>query len=198
MKKLFSILSVFVLAFCLTVPVFAYDFGDGGNLGDITDEMQTYYDDGYEYACLLDYGGGAKYLFLTTAPMKQNNVNGYVSATESLSYVRYTASGNKWVYVNKGTLASNQEPTSQRLTVLWSSYNFKDNTGNLIMSGDPYFFPQVPLAELVLEVTEGELVEVAIPNLVGALKILVPCGVGCLALLAGLKLFGKRSLIFRR
>lgn len=202
MKKVFSILIVFVLAFCLTIPAFAYNVTGSTTSDEILEIMQEKYDEGYKYfTAIYKNNDGRIWLFQSTKPFEQNNVNGYLVATDSLSYVRYTWTGDSsnYYYIGNspGTLAANQEPASTRVVIYGVSYDIYDNEGNLVMEGDDNFFPQPPLAELVLEVTEGELVEVTIPNLVGALKILVPCGVGLMALLVGLKLFGKRSLISR-
>ena len=55
------------------------------------------------------------------------------------------------------------------------------------------FFQGLPLEKVIMKT----LTEKMIPMMVGTLKILVPCGVGCLALLIVLGIFGKKSLIFR-
>lgn len=205
MKRIFSFLTVFVLAFCLSVPTFAYNFGSdipfaNGQLADKNEDMETWYASGYTYAVLYWYDSGDQYYIIqSTKPMEQNPVNGYVRASESLKYVKwyFNRDSMTWDFMHNGTLADGQEELGKRVNVYWASYDFLDYSGNLIEAADPNFFPPTPLAEMVLEVTEEELVQVTIPNLVGGLKILVPCGVGCLALLAVLKLFGKRSLIFR-
>lgn len=55
------------------------------------------------------------------------------------------------------------------------------------------FFQGLPLEKVV----EKSLTEILVKKTVGTLKVLTLCGVGCLALLIALKLFGKKSLIFR-
>lgn len=76
--------------------------------------------------------------------------------------------------------------SSNGFTIHKSSIDIYDDKGLL-------FFQGLPLEKVI----QKTLTEKMIPMMVGALKILVPCGVGCLALLIVLKLFGKKSLIFR-
>ena len=82
--------------------------------------------------------------------------------------------------------------------VRWSSFDVEYSTGGLYFDGDQNFLvPPPPLAEIVAKGSEEALKDLGI-TLGGTVKVLVLCGVGCLALLVALKLFGKRSLIFRR
>lgn len=53
-----------------------------------------------------------------------------------------------------------------------------------------------PPLEMVIQGVTGEAMKATLPNLHQTMKILTLCGVGCLALWIGLKLFGKRSLLF--
>ena len=79
--------------------------------------------------------------------------------------------------------------------LVWTSHDLKDEDGNVFMEGD-LVFQGAPL-EVIIQAVTGEQMKVMIPNLVGTMKILVLCGVGLMALLVVLKLFGKRSLIYR-
>lgn len=57
-------------------------------------------------------------------------------------------------------------------------------------------FLTAPLAVIIQGVT-GEALELTLPSLRRTIHRILLCGIGCLALLIVLKLFGKRSLIFR-
>ena len=80
---------------------------------------------------------------------------------------------------------------------LWTSHDIYDADGVLKLEGDPNFMVAPPLQTILLKVM-GEQLKATVPEIHGTMRILVVCGVGCLALLVGLKLFGKRSLLFLR
>lgn len=97
----------------------------------------------------------------------------------------YRESSRNDVYYNNKVNAG-----STSVELLVSTFNWYDEDGGL-------FFPKpLPLHLAIGEMTAVEMGEV-LPEAVGTMKILAVCGVGCLALLAVLKLFGKRLLIFR-
>lgn len=74
------------------------------------------------------------------------------------------------------------------VTILSSSFDFYDESGNL-------FFP-LPLWVEMGQMTEGEMGALTTET-AGTMRVLAVCGVGLIALLAVLSLFGKRSLISR-
>lgn len=146
---------------------------------------------GYPYSVLMD-GGNQYQVYYSSSPFY---VNGDKVKTDG-SYFVYRSIDGGWAFLSD----SSGGITINKTDVAKSSHDLKNGDGSLFMAGDVtgFFFPMTPLAEMVLEVTEEELVTVTIPEMVGAMKVLVPCGVGLMALLVGLSLFGKRSLIFLR
>lgn len=65
-----------------------------------------------------------------------------------------------------------------------------------VYNTDGTLFFRNPLWMVVEKVTQGEMTNL-LTETGGTMKTLLVCGVGCLALLVVLSLFGKRSLIFR-
>lgn len=98
--------------------------------------------------------------------------------------------GLNWSSEYSGT-AKDYYPGEQGWTLLSSSFNWYDSSEN---TSDP-FFP-VPLWAEVEKVTQGEIPEMTEQTMT-TLGFLMLCGIGCLALLMVLALFGKRSLIYR-
>lgn len=96
--------------------------------------------------------------------------------------------GLNWEQTYDGKSASNY-PGEVGWELLSSSFSWYDDNGE-------QFFP-VPLWAEVEQVTQGEMVALTTET-VGTMKVLVVCGVGLMALLVGLSLFGKRSLLFLR
>ena len=84
--------------------------------------------------------------------------------------------GRGWSYIDGGSVTADGEAVA----------------GSQVIDG---FFP-TPLWKTMNKVTQGEM-GLLTGETAGTMKIMALSGVGCLALLAVLKLFGKRSLIFR-
>lgn len=110
----------------------------------------------------------------------------YDNQAESSMYVSYD--GINWERKAMSFTSSRFVPKNSTTELVDSSHNWYDESGEL-------FFP-LPLWMEIQGVTEGEMLTMPL-TVGGVMKILAVCGVGCLALLAVLKLFGKRLLIFR-
>lgn len=95
--------------------------------------------------------------------------------------------GLNWAQTYNDNSSSNY-PGEQGYDLISSTFTWYDEN-------DEPFFP-VPLWAEVEEVTQGEMMGLG-QTMGGTLKVLVPCGVGLMACLVVLGLFGKRLLIFR-
>lgn len=91
-----------------------------------------------------------------------------------------------------GSTAGVSAPASN---VVWSAFDIKDSSGNVVIAGSN--FPIPPLAEQVQEVTGAAMLEEAM-EVTRTMGLLTVSGIGLMALLIGLALFGKRSLISLR
>ena len=100
---------------------------------------------------------------------------------------RYQLINGGWAYDSVNSLRSFTF-VADTLNFVYSTVDIYDTTGNR-------FFP-LPLWEMMGQVTQGEMTGLQTET-AGTMRILVLCGVGCLALLVVLSLFGKRSLIYR-
>lgn len=194
MKKFLAVLTTVFTIVCMAVPAFAYTIEEIPSADDFWDKET------YPYAILQSVNEIYWELWLcSTKPYIDGNNVEIPDATTGMAYYRYTlnAETGEWK-VNDPSYSSSGIGLSKTY-VVDSNFDIYDKSGNVAFEGGGDFFtPPPPLAELVLEVTEEELVTVAIPEMVGAMKVLVPCGVGLMALLVGLSLFGKRSLLFLR
>ncbi len=183
MKKFLCLLAVFVLVFSLAVPAFAVD--DAESLG-IPTPYPILEDSGYSYAYIVCDSSGLYSLYLGGSPPSPST-----DASFSIGrYERYNLNNGEWVYQsssNFGTILDYDQ-------FVWSSVDMILD-GVVYFVHDPNFFP-IPLWAKVGQVTQGEIPALT-QNLGGTMKILALCGVGCLASLVVLKLFGKRSLIYR-
>lgn len=98
--------------------------------------------------------------------------------------------GLNWQSEYSGS-AKDYYPGEQGWTLISSTFNWYDSSEN---TTDP-FFP-VPLWAEVEKVTQGEIPGMT-EQTTTTMGFLMLCGIGCLALLILLTLFGKRSLIYR-
>lgn len=216
MKKIMALMTVVFIVVLSVSPAFAYEFNGFshptlGEMGSIEESyngvlLDCYTNEGMTYAVLVEMQDGNPTLIMSTAPFKQNDVNQWLYSTSGLSYRRFMwAEVDKtppavWQNITWGkkTLGDNQQLWSEPVTVRWSSYDLKDNGGNLVMEGDTGFFPQPPLAEVIQGVTSETLTSQTVPAVTGTMRIVVLCGVGCLALLTVLVLLPKKFWMFLR
>lgn len=146
---------------------------------------------------VMFYSGDTYYYTGFSSPSSYT-IRGYVygermraTTSSSVDVIRWVShDGINWTIDYTGT-AKDYYPGEQGWTLMSSTFNWYDSYEN---TTDP-FFP-VPLWAEVEKVTQGEIPGMT-ANLTEVVTILTVLGVGCLALLILLKLFGKRSLIYR-
>ena len=163
-----------------------------GNLSDVTQNSDL----SYLTLCLTD----ATTIILTDKPLQVNSGNSLeLTGSKFKIYVLWQDNSGKlyWNRYETGQIESYLNGFNYS-KVKFTSYDLTNSSGYLYFDGDENFFlPPRPLAVEVGAMTEETLVGI-LPQMGGMMSTLALCGVGCLALLVGLRLFGKRSLIFRR
>lgn len=116
-------------------------------------------------------------IYLSATPFKYNNI----LTSDSEYYVNTVTVNSSDVPVSRGWITSEAGTHTIVGTPKASSHNIDD------------FFPPNP--SLTLQQTVREELRAMTQQVVGTMKILVVCGIACLALLVVLNLFGKRSLL---
>lgn len=114
--------------------------------------------------------------------------NGYLYFSESYGSYELNKTTNEWELSNDESPYFIGGTNNNSVDIKYSSDTIYDQNGDT-------FFP-IPLWMEMEQVTQGEM-KLFNPTMVGILTTLMVCGVGCLALLVVLKLFGNRSLISR-
>lgn len=155
----------------------------------------------YLYVCQL---GGSKYLYMLSKPLHLMS-DGYLHYSDDTVYSVYLQFNGYWDFDNpnsQGLTANKGDQFGQPKVILASSQDIPivDDYGfqtGLYMRGDTNFPPPLPLHQVVQGMTENSLVTMK-TAMGGTMEILMVCGVGLMACLAVLNLFGKRSLISRR
>ena len=205
MKKLRVLLLVAVFAFSLAVPCFAADDGtpiivDGvsypvmtPNYGNIIDWV-----DADPNRSAIIYGSGASVRLMLLDTHITTASSSYVPTTETFfegaQYHRFTLVDGAWVYNTSAALISGGSIGTVN-NIIVSSHDIKGNLYHEAVTQHVRFRGALPL--MILEVA-GERLKMTLPEMGGTMKTLVLCGVGLMASLVVLKLFGKRSLIFLR
>lgn len=114
-----------------------------------------------------------------------------VSFNNPVNHYQYKLVGDEWEeyasYPN--TYGSHAMSLSETATILSSNLVVYDENGEV--------FFRNPLWMVTGQVVQGEMKNLTTET-AGTMKVLVLCGVGLMALLVVLSLFGKRSLIFRK
>lgn len=210
MKRLFSFLLVVTLAFSLTVSVSAYSFNDnelpdsirldGTGITGTVPLIEYWQDFKEEYPnanMMIIYYYDAYRLFVSKYGWYYS-ADGTVNYNASESVPSFTVSGDQWIFsvnspVNAGTVVLQ---TGEHYR--WSAADILNSDNTVWKTGDVNFTPPPPaLQEIILEVV-GEEMTVTAPKVGGTMKTLALCGVGLMASLVVLKLFGKKSLLFLR
>lgn len=107
-----------------------------------------------------------------------------------LAYVRYYAD----IYNYSGTGSNGGWGTLQQYDYMSDSFtNVLKSNKDIYDSENVLFFQALPLQEVIQSNLQSRLQ----PKVVGEMRILALCGVGLIALLVGLNLFGKVFKIFR-
>lgn len=166
-----------------------YSF-NGVKLPTITDTLiET-----YGYFVILDKGTTAYTLIASNTPIMEQAGKVIVEGSTNLAFLSANQSSTSWSQYSTQTVTGySLGDTAQ---VIWTSHNVRNvDNGDQVLAGDTNFMP--PLWETMGQVTQGGMVQTT-ATVVGAMKILALCGVGLIALLVVLSLFGKRSLIPRQ
>lgn len=164
----------------------------------------TSFDSNSQYI-LMTKDDGYTYLYVFTpydaSPVSEWNTIG--SVHNSMQLKMFDASGNgvnvkrltyrlsddgEWYQHDSQSVDSTLFGDFEEIDMIYSTLSFYKEDGTL-------FFP-LPLWAEVEKVTQGEMMT-ALAETLGTMKTLMVCGVGCLALLVVLSLYGKRSLISR-
>lgn len=200
MKKLLPLLAVFVLCFSLCVPASAANFTADTPLSELPDINEIWDSETYPYA--ITYWDGYMYTYVSSGPLFFND-NGLTSGETPVLFKVYVvhSTTSDWTESSR-----NSEPTVvttaiKPAKVKAANYSVSDEDGYVRVSPDTSgFFPHPlpPLAAVIQGVTAETLNSQTVPALGGTMKVLVLCGVGLIASLVVLKLFGKRSLISLR
>lgn len=199
MKKILCLMAVFVLVFSLAVPVLAADtYSFNGYVMEIPDLLLEHYDT-HPYVYLSYAENYEPRFYMYSNPFylfDENKINFHVDSHKVV--LSYNSSSDEWTKISESNCTvSNGSYFGKAERLYWCNFDIYNQEGNVLYyEGDLNFPPAPPLAEVIQEVVEEHL-PTMVTKVVGAMKVLVPCGVGCLALLVGLKLFGKRSLTYR-
>ena len=195
MKKIFTIFLSLMLVVACSIPVFAAEekpfpeFVPDDNTGYIITEQGDYY---YCYA----FNSSRYKIGVDTTnydyALYAVSISGNENYPEITKY-RFDKGGSSWSFLSSLNANASQSVVpfgfSAPLETNVSGYDYNLNTGQF---GNKVFPQTPPLQELVaVEMEQFQKV------VVGMMKILTLCGVGCLALLMGLKVFGKVLSIFR-
>lgn len=133
-----------------------------------------------------DEGGRTYYVFYSNASYTPTGTVGDQLTAKFDSNVNYKifrcTDGKNWVETVSSSGYQYGLGYTDDVVIVGSTFDFYDESGNL-------FFP-LPLWVTVEQVTQGEMMGVT-NQLNQTMLILALCGVGCLALLIGLVLFGK-------
>lgn len=205
MKRIFCLFMALTLAFVLAVPCFAVDDGSSlivngvsypvitSNHGNIVDWVN---EDSNRQVLIYNYGASVRMVLSETKIGPLGASIACISSTfvEGSKLYRYTLVDGAWVF-NKSESAIKGGSIGSVDSVIASSRAYSSNTWFSAMEQHSRFRGALPVT--ILEVTEEQMVK-TLPEMVGTMKTLALCGVGCLALLVVLSLFGKRSLLFLR
>ena len=118
-----------------------------------------------------------------------------VNNTESaIRVVHFELSDGSWALDTDISLSAGSNGTGYSLLngteILYSDLDVYDSDGNVFFQGAP------TQAEILQEIVRTELTDNLNPKVVGAMTTLTVCGVGLIASLVVLNLFGKKSLIY--
>jgi len=124
-----------------------------------------------------------------------------VTAEEILRLYTYNNSTKSWSYFGTSGDAISKETSLSYTGSFWASYDLlnSETYEEYVLKDGNFLFPlpRTPMHQVVGQVVGETLHNQALPKLGTELMTIVVCSVSCLALLIGLSLFGKRSLLYR-
>lgn len=191
-KKLTLILTTVFLSLIMVVPTFAMSYPN-----DLPVAPSDLYSNG---SYIIFYATTEKYVLInfdTKNPTLQYDDQSYAQPSLMLN----TSTKFKWYHLIDGvwTYKGEQTVTASGIgTIIADVKSFKYTTADVYdrNSGELVFPLPLALHQIVGAVAETEAEKLGI-QAVGTMGTLTLCGVGCLALLMGLSLFGKVFQIFQ-
>lgn len=146
------------------------------------------------YWVMFPSGDTAYRLVASSKPFSVENGEVYVYEQTSLVFFSAGYSSNEWSQYSTQNITTKYS-VGDAESIVWASHNIANKeTGDVVFNGDVNF--RDPLWVEMEQVTQGEMMGLT-QTMGGTMKTLVVCGVGLMACLVALSLFGKRSLIFR-
>lgn len=126
MKKFLSLLTVFVLAFALAVPVGATNYGgyDAPDFSGVWDKSN------YPYAYLSKIGGSYE-LTVTSDPLVYSN--GIICPSRNITLMQFAVSGGEWFESNDGGAGAGTSLVSTSV-FKWSNVNILSEDGDVYYS----------------------------------------------------------------
>lgn len=188
MKRFFAILSaVLMLTMVFTTTCFASEIKMYDYNGVEMAEFPFYDADNYPY--LLMYTSGSAFnIMASDGDFYVNQSTGSVNYKTTGKHIIYNYANGAWKELSTINHNENSVTGVSHTNVHWVTHPLMSETGEAFKAGDPNFFP---LPELMAMVTEKTLVETTVPKMMTDLSTLIPLGIGLMACLIGLPLFGK-------
>lgn len=206
MKHLKAIVLAVVLCLCMSVTAFAADSGEPIVIGG-TEYPVIYSTTSGDYNIMdwlsehpsgtvyIHIDAASNYMFRSTTDMYIDGSGKLVAkANAEVDMFKLNDAGTKWTYYTSLNLEQGKGYLTYKKDIKAISRDIKDEAGSVVLTQHDRFYKALPV--VVLEVTEEQM-EKTLPEVFGAMGSLTVSAVGLLALVASLKLFGKRSLIFR-
>lgn len=208
MKHFRAIALAVVLCLCMSITAFAADSGativdsKGDEYPVLCNKSSgqfnvvDYLSEHPSYTVAITYDGSNTYLFIYKGMRMTVNENNRLVAQSAGDFDMFKLASNRsvWNYYTSSTLEVGAGYLVEKSHLRIVSTDIVDASGVTVATQHERFHKALPV--VILEVTEEQM-EKTLPEVFGAMGCLTVSAVGLLALVASLKLFGKRSLIFR-
>lgn len=195
MKKFLPILTAALLVFAMAIPCFAY--GEATDLPRFRADTADWDSENYP-AVLVFRNADDQYWAYASNYIYCYFNEGYIDFESTFTY-KFNETSGLWVKQNNTPSTVTPLYYGDDIEPLYSSIDIKDvYSSEVVYYATPDFFtPPVPMAEQIQGVATETLQAETLPAVAGTMTTLTLCGVGLMALLVVLSLFGKRSLISR-
>lgn len=208
MKHFRAIALAVVLCLCMSITAFAADSGDkiydanGSDYPVLCNKdsgqfnVVDYISDHPSYTVAITHDGVSTYLFIYKGMRMTVNENNRLVAQTAGDVDMFKLASNRsvWNYYTSLTIDSGQGYLVEKSHLRIVSKDVVDASGETVATQHERFHKALPV--VILEVTEEQM-EKTLPEVFGTMGLLTASAVGLMALVASLRLFGKRSLIFR-
>lgn len=208
MKHFRAIALAVVLCLCMSITAFAADSGEkiydanGSDYPVLCNKSSSqfnvvdYISEHPSHTVVITHGGSTTYLFIYKGMRMTVNENNRLVAQNAGEFDMFKLASDRsvWNYYTSSTLEVGAGYLVEKSDIRIVSKDVVDATGVTVATQHERFHKALPV--VILEVTEEQM-EKTLPEVFGAMGCLTVSAVGLLALVASLKLFGKRSLIFR-